>query len=127
MEALTVQDLVAEAKKDVVEIEVSKVPGILAEAAALLIDVREADEYQQGYIKGALNIPRGVLEFRTSLSYPGAVAELASKSTPIILYCRSGARSALAAKALGLLGYKSVVSMAGGFLAWEVAQLPTEK
>src|SRR5262249_16746746 len=68
---------------------------------AVLIDVREQDEYVQGYIPGARWIPRGFLESRIEDAVP-------DKSTPVVLYCAGGTRSALSARALGELGYTNV-------------------
>jgi len=79
---------------------------------AVVIDVREQDEYVQGYIPGARWIPRGFLESRIEDAVP-------DKSTPVILYCAGGTRSALSARALGELGYTNVKSLAGGFTAWK--------
>src|SRR5436853_5444713 len=74
---------------------------------AVLIDVREGDEHQDGYIPGAQWIPRGKLELRIEDAVPDRDAD-------IVLYCAGGTRSALAARALGELGYGKVASMAGG-------------
>lgn len=126
MQPITVDKLVMEAKKNIVEIDVIKTKATINDKKVLLVDVREPDEYLKGHIKGSINVPRGVLEFRVDNNYPGVIAELADRSVEMILYCRSGARSALAAETLGALGYASVVSMAGGYLAWEAAQLPVE-
>ena len=79
---------------------------------ATFIDVREGDEYEQGTIPGALHIPRGWLESQIESKVP-------DRSGRIVVYCAGGARSALAAKSLGELGYTDVVSMAGGFNAWK--------
>jgi sulfur dioxygenase len=125
MEVYSIQQLVAEAKKDILEFDVVKVDSLIKEGATLLIDVREPDEFAQGHILDAINVPRGVLEFRADQTNPNALEELSDKSVQLIVYCRSGARSALAAQVLGVLGYKSVISMAGGYLAWEAAQLHT--
>ncbi len=91
----------------------------LAELAAdgvTLIDIRESGEWEQGKIPGAIHIPRGVLE--------GAIGRLAgslrrSGQDPLVLYCASGARSALAAHTLGRMGYSRVHSLAGGFQEWK--------
>jgi molybdopterin/thiamine biosynthesis adenylyltransferase/rhodanese-related sulfurtransferase len=80
--------------------------------SALFIDVREADEYEQGAIPGALHIPRGYLELQVE-------GRAADKSRPVVVYCAGGTRSAFAAKALQELGYRDVVSMAGGFNKWK--------
>jgi molybdopterin/thiamine biosynthesis adenylyltransferase len=78
----------------------------------VFLDVREADEYAQGAIPGAMHIPRGYVELQIE-------GRLPDKSTPIVVYCAGGTRSALSAKALGELGYSDVVSMAGGFNKWK--------
>src|SRR5689334_21008796 len=77
-----------------------------------MLDVRERDEYEQGFIPGAVHIPRGNLETRIEANVP-------DRSTPVIVYCASGSRSAYAAKTLGELGYTDVVSLAGGFSSWK--------
>ena len=83
-----------------------------ADPAPVLVDVRERDEYEQGYIPGALHIPRGNLESRVERAIP-------DRSTPVVIYCSSGNRSVYAAKTLAELGYEDVVSMSGGFQAWK--------
>lgn len=89
----------------------------LREQGAVLVDVREQDEVDQGIVPGAIHIPRGFLEMRIE----DAVRD---RETPIVVYCAGGVRSAFAAEALGELGYRNVVSMAGGFSAWKAAGLP---
>ena len=83
-----------------------------AETRPALVDVRERDEYEQGFIPGAVHIPRGNLESRIEARVP-------DRSTPVIIYCASGVRSAYAAKTLAELGYTDVVSLAGGFSGWK--------
>ncbi len=83
----------------------------------VIIDVRERDEFVDGHIEGAEFIPRGLLDLKIEGLVPNRQKE-------IILYCAGGTRSALAAKALGDLGYENVVSMAGGFTAWKQAGYP---
>jgi rhodanese-related sulfurtransferase len=124
MENKTLQQLVSESKNEIIEVDVNKVREVSQERLHLIVDVREPGEFAQGYIEGAINVPRGVLEFRADPSYPGGIPSLYDKSAEIFLYCRSGARSALAAKSLTTLGYKAVASMAGGFIAWQEASLP---
>ncbi|HXI58116.1 MAG TPA: molybdopterin-synthase adenylyltransferase MoeB [Polyangia bacterium] len=85
-------------------------------AGPILIDVREKDEWTEGFIPGARWIPRGFLELRVEDQIP-------EKSSEIILYCAGGTRSALAAESLATLGYTNVKSMAGGFSAWKRAGL----
>jgi sulfur-carrier protein adenylyltransferase/sulfurtransferase len=86
-------------------------------ASPVIIDVREKDEYVQGYIPGAVWISRGTLEGKIEDAVP-------DRSTPLILYCAGGARSALAAKSLVQMGYDNVQSMAGGYTAWKRSGLP---
>jgi len=124
MKSLTLQNLVSDAKNNITEVSASKVRQVSQDKTYLIVDVREPGEFAQGHIDGAINVPRGVLEFRADPNYPGGIPSLYDKSAVIILYCRSGARSALAAQSLTLLGYKAVVSMAGGFLAWQEASYP---
>ena len=85
---------------------------------AVLIDVRESDEYAKGHANGAIHLSKGVVELRIE----DAVADT---STPIICYCGGGSRSALAADNLQKMGYTNVASMAGGFRAWMQNGLPT--
>jgi molybdopterin/thiamine biosynthesis adenylyltransferase/rhodanese-related sulfurtransferase len=79
---------------------------------ATWLDVREADEYEQGAIPGAVHIPRGFLEIQVEGKIPNHEA-------PIVVYCAGGTRSAFAAQALQELGYTDVVSMNGGFNKWK--------
>lgn len=120
----SVASLISQAKTEIEECNLATVQQAAKVGLSLIVDVREPEEFILGHIENAINIPRGVLEFRTDDSYPGAIASLADKNTDIILYCRSGGRSALAAQSMSKLGYKSVMSMAGGFMAWEEAKLP---
>src|ERR1039458_7629016 len=104
------RDLLKQVKQSIREVEPE---GAEAERpAAVFLDVREADEYAQGAIPGAMHIPRGYVELQVEGRIP-------DKSQPIVVYCAGGTRSALAAKALGELGYTDVVSMAGGFNKWK--------
>ncbi|CCO07934.1 rhodanese-like domain-containing protein [Desulforamulus hydrothermalis] len=75
----------------------------------LLIDVREPSEFQEGYLPGAVNIPLGQLENR--------LQEI-SKDKDVVLYCRSGRRSALAADIMVKNGFQRVFNLAGGILSW---------
>ncbi len=79
---------------------------------AVILDVREPDEYAAGALDGALHLPRGMLELQVEGRIP-------DKERPIVVYCAGGTRSALAAKTLGELGYRDVVSMSGGFNRWK--------
>jgi molybdopterin/thiamine biosynthesis adenylyltransferase/rhodanese-related sulfurtransferase len=80
--------------------------------SATFLDVREADEHEQGTIPGSVFIPRGNLETQVE-------GKLSNKDTQLVVYCAGGARSAFAAKTLAELGYSDVVSMSGGFNQWK--------
>ncbi|SDS32596.1 rhodanese-like domain-containing protein [Pseudomonas oryzae] len=108
-------DLVAEAKARIREIDLDAADAAIRDAD-LLLDVREADEYHAGHVPGAVNIPRGLLEFKFS-----ATPELSSRDLKIVLYCKTSGRAALAACALHDMGYLDVQSIAGGFDAWSAA------
>src|SRR5262245_25862420 len=82
-----------------------------------LLDVREREEFRQGYVPGAVSIPRGFLEIRVEEAVP-------DKSAPVVAYCASGTRSLLAGRILKELGYTNVTSMRGGYNAWKDKGLP---
>lgn len=108
-------DLVAEARQHITEVTVDDADACIQDAD-LLIDVREPDEFQQGHLPGAVNIPRGLLEFRLS-----STPEYDSRDLNILLYCKTSGRGALAAKSLRDMGYLQVKSLAGGIDAWQAA------
>lgn len=89
----------------------------LRERGAVIVDVREQDEVEQGAIPGSLHIPRGFLEMRIEEA-------VRDRSTPIVVYCAGGVRSLFGADALNQLGYENVSSMSSGFSGWKAAGLP---
>ena len=113
---ITPQDMVAEAKQHISEVTVTAAKQLLTEGNIVVVDTREESEYAAGHIDNALLLPRGVLEFKI-----GNIPELTDKSKAVLIYCRTGGRSALAAQTMQQLGYKNVLSMAGGFEAWQKA------
>lgn len=106
-------ELVIEAKKSVRELSPDEVEHEITNQDYLIIDVREPGEFQLGHIPEALNIPRGLLEFR--ISSDPALQDL---DRPIMVYCKTSGRAALSVVALQSMGFRSVISMAGGFDAW---------
>ncbi len=103
--------LVEEARKDVKEIDVQELRRMLPQGGFTLIDVREPQEVMRGKINGAVPIPRGVLESQIDQA-------TSNFDEPIVLYCASGNRSALAAQSLKKMGFTNVSSLIGGWKAW---------
>ncbi len=104
------RELLNQARTEIREIDTAEADARRADA--LMLDVREPDEHEQGAIPNSLLIPRGNLESWVE-------SRIVDKSGPIIIYCAQGARSVFAAKTLEELGYTDVVSMAGGFNVWK--------
>jgi molybdopterin/thiamine biosynthesis adenylyltransferase/rhodanese-related sulfurtransferase len=117
----TLKDMLAEARQVIPEQGPQELKRrIDANEPLVLVDVRDPDEYRDGAIEPATNISRGFLEFRI-----GTAA--ADPKTPIVLYCQSGLRSMLAAKALHDLGYENVTNLQGGYQKWAQSGLPIMK
>lgn len=113
--------MVEAAKKVITEISTEEFKTMYdGEDYFVLIDVRTSEEYDAGYIPGAVNISRGVLEFKIGKEevWEELGLYIPEKTDPIILNCRSGGRSALAAKTLQELGYEKVMSLKDGWNAW---------
>ena len=85
----------------------------------LLVDISEDKEYARYHIPGSISVPRGILEAACDYDYDETVPELArSRGTAIILICRSGNRSALAADTLQQMGFSDVRSLKTGLRGW---------
>ncbi|MFO8141811.1 MAG: rhodanese-like domain-containing protein [Marinobacter sp.] len=108
----TAHDLVAAAKKEIQEIPLTEADAAIKNAD-LLLDVRDADEYRNSHIPGAVNVSRGLLEFKFTND-----PAFENRQMNIVLYCKNSGRSALSAKALKEMGYLHVQSIEGGFDAW---------
>lgn len=106
-------DMISLAKQQITEISVATAKEQIELNNVVLVDVRETQEFESSHIDQALSLPRGLIEFKLAEKQ-----ELQDKSTPILLYCGSGNRSALVAVTLQQLGYKCIMSLAGGFKAW---------
>jgi rhodanese-related sulfurtransferase len=91
----------------------------------LIVDVREPDEFAEGYIPGAINIPRGLIEFNiwTEVGYP----DKTDVNKQITLYCKTGGRCALAAKSLKDLGFTNVTAADMKIEDWKKAGYPLAK
>ncbi|GLR29827.1 Rhodanese-related sulfurtransferase [Psychrobacter pacificensis] len=114
----TSHDLVSAAKAQITEIPVAQAQ-VACHKADIIIDVREPAEYAAGHIKGAISVPRGILEFRIS-----DLPAIKGADTEILLYCQSSGRAALAAQSLAELGYTQVASIAGGYEACLETDIP---
>jgi rhodanese-related sulfurtransferase len=118
----TALELVMQARAQLENISPSDAQAELASGRAVVIDVREPVEWEQ-HVEGAVQVPRGLLEFAADPTSPRHKPEL-DPARRTIVYCRSGARSALAALTLKSIGYQDVANLDGGFAAWRDAGLP---
>src|SRR5215468_11163519 len=112
------RDLLQAVKAEIEEANATRAQALLDEGA-VIVDVRERDEWEQGRIPGAVLVPRANLESRIENVAP-------DRTRPVLLYCAAGNRSAFAAKTLTELGYERTISLAGGFEDWKRDGLPTE-
>jgi len=119
-------DLVKEALTRVKEIMPWDLSRMLAAGGKpLLLDVREAAEFELLHIPGSINVPRGVLEQSCEWDYDETVPELAARrDQEIVVICRSGKRSVLAADVLLKLGFTNVVSLKTGVRGWSDYEQP---
>ncbi len=118
--AYSTQELVGQARAVIAEWDVpTAVQALQARPGIVLLDVREPAEFGESRIGNACNIPRGVLEFKVDPTYPACEKTLLDRNLEILVYCKTGGRSALAAHTLRLLGYDKVASLAGGIDAWK--------
>lgn len=115
--ATSVKQLMAEANAAVPKITPAETREMIAKGNTLVVDVRDAHEVEKsGKIAGAVNVSRGMLEFRADPESPYHDKAFAKDKT-VIVYCASGGRSALSGKALKDLGYGEVFN-AGAFKDW---------
>ena len=106
------RELLADAKSKIQEIDTQTAATKIEASQVVVLDVREPDEYEQGALPNVVHIARGHLEAQIE-------TKIVDKSVEIIVYCAGGVRSAFAAKTLQELGYKNVLSMAGGYGKWK--------
>ena len=107
------KQLVDAAKREIKEIDPAELKRMQqTKEDFTLIDVREPDEVAEGAISGAKPLPRGQLEYKID-------SITADKEKPIVCYCGGGGRSALAAQSLKKMGFKNVMSLAGGYKGWK--------
>lgn len=122
----TYSELVAECLADVAEI----MPWDLADklrqpSPPLLLDIREPQEFEALHIEGSIHVPRGILESACDWDYDDTVPALAGgREREIVVICRSGNRSVLAAHTLQRMGFKHVVSLKTGVRGWNDFEQP---
>jgi sulfur-carrier protein adenylyltransferase/sulfurtransferase len=104
-------EFIRQIRSQVTEVDPAEVSELAHEGVAI-VDVRETEETESGVLPGAKHVPRGYLESRIEGIVP-------DRSTPVVIYCASGTRSALAAHTLQELGYQDVRSMTGGITLWK--------
>ena len=113
------EKLVAEAKKNIREMSPTEAAAKLKSGEAVIVDVREKDEWDEEHIPGAMHMSRGAIELDIEEKVP-------DPNAMIICHCGGGGRGALATESLQKMGYKNARNMAGGLKAWKAAGLPTE-
>jgi rhodanese-related sulfurtransferase len=122
----SVKQMVGAAKKQVNTIKLEQFKaGFDAKKLGTIVDVRNPDEYAEGFIPGAVNVPRGLLEF-TIWSHVGYPDKL-DLNKQLTLYCKSGGRCALATKTLKDMGFTNVTSADMTFESWVKAGYPIAK
>ena len=119
-EGKTSGDLVSEAKAQILQVNADVAKLLLDSGDYVFIDIREPSETKMGFIPGAIQIPRGLLEFKIA-------STVADPNTKIVIYCKSGGRGSLGTLALKEMGYTNVINMDGGWTAWEQAGYPVEE
>lgn len=118
---MNLADLVKDALKRVPELDPDELAAMMdarEHPRPVVIDIREPDERARGYIPGSTFIPRGILERDIEKTAFGRAVTDQDLEYPVVLYCASGNRSALAGDMLKKMGFANVYSLEGGFKAW---------
>lgn len=118
-------DFVKEAKSRTHSVSIEQVTLLQAENHFGILDVREYEEYAQGTIGGAINVPRGMLEALCDHQYPSRRSEMQDRERPWLILCATGGRASLAADVMQQMGFKDVRVIEGGMAAWKEAEKQT--
>src|SRR5256712_11655746 len=110
-------DLLKEARSQIKEVSPPEADLLRERGDATFVDVREASEWEQGHLPGAIHISKSYIEQQIE----GAVPD---RDAPVVTYCAGGVRSLFAAQTLQEMGYTNVSSMSGGFQQWKSQGLP---
>jgi rhodanese-related sulfurtransferase len=119
----TVAEMIGEAKARIEAVSPQDAADQVAAGKAVFLDVREPVEWEH-HIDGAVQVPRGLVEFAADPASPKHKPEL-DRAGRVIVYCRSGARAALACATLKDMGFENVANLDGGITAWQETGLPT--
>ena len=122
----TAVELIAAARAQVETVTATDAAEQAATGAAVLLDVRESEEWQHGHIEGSVAAPRGLVEFFADPTSPRHKKAL-DPAGRVIVVCASGARAALAAATLQDMGYQDIAVLDGGLKGWMAAGLPTNE
>ncbi|MEQ8485878.1 MAG: rhodanese-like domain-containing protein [Pseudomonadales bacterium] len=121
-----VKRMLAEANAEIDTVSVHDAVSLLNDSDVVFVDIREQVERAQGTVPGSAHAPRAFLEFQADPE-SDAHNKVFSSGKRLLLFCRSGGRSALAAKTLLDMGVPNVAHIAGGFAAWEAASAPVAR
>lgn len=116
----TTSQLVTEANVQIETLAADEAIKLMEDGNVVFVDLREPSEVAKGSLEGAVHVPRGLLEFQVDTRSPSHNPKLAP-GKKLVLYCGSGGRSALGAKALKDMGFTNVAHVAGGFPALQKA------
>ena len=124
----TYQNLIADCLKTVNEVFPWDLQELMETTSPpMLLDIREPYEFEALQIKGSMNVPRGILESACDYGYDETVPVLVeARDKDIVVICRSGNRSVLAAHTMQLMGYQSVKSLKTGVKGWNEYELPLQ-
>lgn len=116
----TAIQLVIDANGQIETLTAEEAIKLMDDENVVIVDLREPSEVEKGSLPGAIHVPRGLLEFQVDTRSPSHNQKL-GPGKKLVLYCGSGARSALGAKALKDMGFTNVAHVAGGFPALQKA------
>ncbi|MBD3617904.1 MAG: rhodanese-like domain-containing protein [Chromatiales bacterium] len=124
----TLSDFISEARARVTDIQADDLEELREETAELLlVDVREPYEYEKAHIPGAILVPRGMLEGAADPNNAHRIEALyTARDKPVVIYCETGARAAMAVDTLQQMGFANVKNLAGGIKMWEAEDLDIE-
>ncbi len=109
-----IQGSINQAKKQIEQVDIQTAKQMMESGDTVILDVREKNEFDLGHIDNALHLPRGEVKSKVE-----SLLTSTDKATPVLIYCASGNRSALAGLIMQELGYSNIVSLIGGYVGWK--------